>query len=37
MKKSMKKLGVVLSLAACMGMMVTGCGGQKSDGRGRCG
>ena len=29
MKKSMKKLGVVLSLAACMGMMVTGCGGQK--------
>lgn len=32
MKKSMKKLGVVLSLAACMGLMVTGCGGQKSDG-----
>lgn len=32
MKKNMKKLGVVLSLAACMGMMVTGCGGQKNGG-----
>ena len=30
MKKTMKKLGIVLSLAACMGMMVTGCGGNKN-------
>lgn len=27
MKKTMKKFGMVLSLAACMGMMMTGCGG----------
>ena len=32
MKKTMKKLGVVLSLAACMGMMMTGCGGNQSAG-----
>lgn len=30
MKKAMKKLGMVLSLAACMGMMMTGCGGNKN-------
>ncbi len=27
MKKTFKKFGMVLSLAACMGMMMTGCGG----------
>ena len=27
MKKTVKKFGMVLSLAACMGMMMTGCGG----------
>lgn len=27
MKKTIKKVGMVLSLAACMGMMLTGCGG----------
>ena len=27
MKKTVKKIGMVLSLAACMGMMMTGCGG----------
>ncbi len=27
MKKTVKKFGMVLSLAACMGMMLTGCGG----------
>lgn len=32
MKKLMKKLGVVLSLTACVGMMATGCGGQKNSG-----
>lgn len=30
MKKTIKKLGVALSLVACMGMMA-GCGGQKND------
>ena len=30
MKKAMKKLGMVLSLAACMGMMMAGCGGNKN-------
>ena len=31
MKKTMKKFGMVLSLAACMGMMLTGCGGNAAD------
>ncbi len=31
MKKTMKKLGMVLSLAACMGMMMTGCGGSDTN------
>lgn len=30
MKKIMKKFGMVLSLAACMGMMMTGCGGNNA-------
>lgn len=30
MKKTVKKLGMVLSLAACMGMMMAGCGGNKN-------
>lgn len=29
MKKAVKKLGIVLSLAACVGLMATGCGGNK--------
>ncbi len=31
MRKTMKKFGMVLSLAACMGMMLTGCGGNDAD------
>ena len=30
MKKTFKKFGMVLSLAACMGMMMTGCGGNNA-------
>ena len=30
MNKTMKKIGMVLSLAACVGMMMTGCGGNKN-------
>lgn len=30
MKKTLKKLGVALSLMACVGLM-TGCGGQKDN------
>lgn len=30
MKKTMKKFGMVLSMAACVGMMMTGCGGNNA-------
>ena len=30
MRKTFKKFGMVLSLAACMGMMMTGCGGNNA-------